>query len=175
MGIRRLVILFVLILFTIILITVQVTSVSAAGSINWTEYDEGMELSGSENKPVLIDFYTDWCGYCDDMDENTYSDSKIISKAGSFICIKVDGDDRTDLVKKYDVDGYPTTVFLDSSGKEVHRVVGYSPSDEFLGHMEYALGEREEPPDVGAACCTSTLILLGLAGICMLFIVKRFV
>jgi thiol:disulfide interchange protein DsbD len=175
MHIRRLVAVFVLILFTIIFITAQVPSVSAAGSIDWNEFDEGMEASGSENKPVLIDFYTDWCGYCDDMDEKTYSDSKIISKAANFVCIKVDGDDRTDLVSKYDVDGYPTTVFLDSSGKKVHKVVGYIPADEFIGHMEYALGEREEPPDVGATCCTSTLILLGLAGICMLFIVKRFV
>lgn len=150
-------------------------TILATGSVSWEyDYETGMDRAGSEGKYVLIDFYTDWCGYCDDMDDTTYTDPDVVSKSANFVLIKVDGDDREDIVDDYNVNGYPTTVFLDSSGNEVHRVVGYSPPDEFLGHMEYALEERGEPPDGSATCCVSTVLVLGLLAICLLVLVKRF-
>lgn len=107
--------------------------------IEWFDYDTGLRLANENNKPVLIDFYTDWCYYCDVMDENTYSDQQVIEKSKDFVCVNVDGDVRQDLVASYGITGYPTTVFLDPDGTEVKRVNGYVPPGPFLEDMNYVL------------------------------------
>jgi len=89
----------------------------------------------------MIDFYTDWCGYCEDMDRDTYGDSRVIEKSKDFVSIKVDGDDRQDLINSYIITGYPTIVFLNSQGTEINRVPGYVPPGPFLDEMDKALKE----------------------------------
>jgi len=76
------------------------------------DYEEALQLAESQNKPVLIDFYTDWCTFCTEMDEKTYKDPIVIEKATNFVCVKVDGDQRSDLINSYYITGYPTKVFL---------------------------------------------------------------
>ena len=107
--------------------------------IEWYDYDTGLRLANENNKPVLIDFYTDWCYYCEVMDENTYSDQQVIEKSKDFVCVNVDGDVRQELVASYGITGYPTTVFLDPGGTEVKRVNGYVPPGPFLEDMNYVL------------------------------------
>jgi thiol:disulfide interchange protein DsbD len=109
--------------------------------IKWRDYNEGLQLASSNNKPVMIDFYTDWCGYCDDMDRDTYGDSRVIEKSKDFVCIKVDGDVRQDLINSYAITGYPTTLFLNSQEAEINRVSGYMPPGPFLNEMDKALKE----------------------------------
>ncbi len=81
----------------------------------------------------------DCCIYCVEMDENTYSDSRVIEKSKEFINIKVDGDIRMDIINEHSVDSHPTTVFLDTQQKEIHRINGYVPAGSFLEDMDYAL------------------------------------
>jgi thiol:disulfide interchange protein DsbD len=107
--------------------------------IEWLDYEEGISRAQSNNKPIIIDFYTDWCIYCVEMDQNTYSDSRVIEKSKEFINIKVDCDVRTDIKDDYSVDSYPTTVFLDTQQNEIHRINGYVPAGPFLEDMDYAL------------------------------------
>lgn len=107
--------------------------------IDWYGYEEGVQIAKNNNKHVLIDFYTDWCIYCKDMDENTYSDQRVIEKAKEFVCVKVDGDARQDLVARYGITGYPTTVFLDHLENEINRVSGYVPPEYFLEDMDSVL------------------------------------
>ena len=106
-----------------------------------SRYDEGMAKASSENKTILIDFYADWCYYCKEMDEETYSDTEVIEKSRSFICIKVDGDDNAELLEYYNVEAYPTTVFLYPNGTEIDRIVGYVDKDVFLDKMNEVLAE----------------------------------
>ena len=113
-------------------------------NIDWHMYDEGLQLSKSNNKPVMIDFYFDGCSWCDELDKNTYSDSRVIEKAKSFISIKVDTHE-TDayngpaLASQYNIQGCPTIVFLDTQGSEVNRVGGYEDANQFLADMDEAL------------------------------------
>lgn len=116
---------------------------TATEQVEWHSYNEGISLAESQDKPVMIDFYTDWCYWCDQLDENTYSDSRVINKSKSFVCIKVNGDYNPELVTQYNIEGYPTVVFADSAGKEIHRVVGYENADAFLEDMDKALGKTE--------------------------------
>jgi thiol-disulfide isomerase/thioredoxin len=112
----------------------------AAGAIEWHDYEEGMNLSAAQNKSVLIDFSTDWCSWCKKMDAETYTDARVIGKARHFVCIKVDGDLRGDLVSSYGVKAYPTTVFVAPNGTVARSIDGFKGPDDFLNEMDLALG-----------------------------------
>ena len=65
-------------------------STAFASPLKWYSFQEGLEKAQQENKLILIDFYTDWCGWCKKMDKETYSDAKIISLVESgFVPVKV--------------------------------------------------------------------------------------
>ncbi len=119
----------------------QTEAPTAAGvEVGWlTDFDAALAKAGQENKPLMVDFYSDWCGWCGKLDEDTYSDPDVQSKAEQFVCVKVNGDAREDLLYRYNIDAYPTVLFLDEEGHEIHRVVGYRGPQEFLGEMDAAL------------------------------------
>lgn len=131
--------------------------VPAEGAITWHGFEEGMNLSLNQRMPAMVDFYTDWCTWCKEMDKNTYTDARVIERAGSMVCIKVDGDARPDLVSKYRVDGYPTTLFLNPDGSEKHRVVGYKPPEEFIKDMDFVLDAGPKPAEPGPGICAFAL------------------
>ncbi len=115
-----------------------------APEITWVSYDAGMAKAENNNKPVLTDFYADWCGPCKSMDKQLYTDARVITKSNSFVCIKVNGDYNSDLMTQYGVSSYPTIVFLDSGQAEVTRWVGWgydveNQIVEFLSYMDETL------------------------------------
>lgn len=113
------------------------SGIVSAGEINWgSSLDEGLKSAKENNKPVMVDFYTDWCGWCKKLDQDTYSSTKIQSLADKFVCVKVDGDKDRANTSKYGIDGYPTIVFMDSSGKEIDRNVGYAGPEELADMMD---------------------------------------
>lgn len=133
---------------------------AAAPAIAWHDFEEGRSLSLEERKPAMVDFSTSWCTWCKKMDEETFSDARVINRSEAMVCIKVDGDARGDLVAKYGVDGYPTTIFLNPDGSERHRVVGYKGPDAFLGDMDYVLGRGQKPVEPSKGPCTFALLPL---------------
>ncbi len=122
--------------FILAIIANESANVSASNSsITWFEYDEGMNRAQLENKMVMLYFHTDWCSWCKKMEAETFKDSDVISESRNFVSMKVDGDERTDLVEKYKVNGYPTVVFINTTGKTINKVVGYQSASQFLGSM----------------------------------------
>jgi thiol:disulfide interchange protein DsbD len=119
-------------------------SVEAEG-LNWHTYQEGLNLSKAENKTMLLDFYTDWCTYCKQMDKDTYGDARVVNKSAQMVCVKVNGDNENELVSKYGIEGYPTIVFVDVNGTEKDRLVGYTGPEDFLNYLSYILGETKKP------------------------------
>ena len=117
---------------------------NGGAQIEWQTYYTGLELAKNTNKPIMIDFYYDDCMYCVKLDEDTYSDSRVISKSKEFVCIKLDLYETKkyngqQITADYGVSGFPTIVYLDSKANEVHRREGYLPPDQFLEDMNYAL------------------------------------
>ena len=98
-----------------------------------------MALARQQGKPVFIDFSTSWCGWCRRLDREVFTDPEVISVSRQFACIKVDGDARSDLVRRYGVGGYPTAVMLDAGGREMHRIVGYKPARQYVLEMQRGL------------------------------------
>lgn len=113
-------------------------------SIKWmTDYDNGM-ISASQNEmPIVIDFYADWCNWCQKLDYEVYASPEVIDAGGSsFTWIKVNVDDKKDLVAKYNVERYPTVIFLNSDGKELDRIRGFVDADTFLNKMKEVLAKK---------------------------------
>jgi thioredoxin-related protein len=96
---------------------------------------EALARADAEKKVVMVDFVTDWCRWCDTLDRNTYSDhavGKYIN--GVAVAIKIDAEkgEGIAIAKSYGVHGYPSILFVTADGKEIDRIVGYLPPEEFL-------------------------------------------
>ena len=115
--------------------------------VTWQPYSDPL-LSEAKilNKPVIIDFYADWCSPCRELEDVTFHDAEIVKQAGQdFIMVKIDLTRRGNpvhkqLLKEYKVKGVPTVVFIDRQGNEQSnlRLVDFLPADQFLIRMAEA-------------------------------------
>lgn len=132
-----------------------------AETTRWYSYEEGMAAAGSMEKPVIIDFYADWCPPCIAMEEGTYPHTGVVSEMRDFVAIKVDTQKRIDIESKYGIAYYPTVVFLDSKGNEVSRHIGYLGPEDMVEEIKQSRGKLpKEAPAFGAVPALLALILL---------------
>ncbi len=89
--------------------------------IKWQDWSkDAFEKSKLEQKPILLDIFGSWCHWCHVMDKTSYSDATVadlVSK--NFVAVRVDTDKRPDVNRRYNMGGWPSTVFLDSEGKVI--------------------------------------------------------
>jgi len=132
------------------LLYVSVAASSAYAAITWAgNLSSALKEAKSKNKPVMADFYTDWCGWCKKLDRDTYADPEVANLSKKFICVKVNGDKYPDLVSKYGVSGYPTIIFLDPAGNKADAIVGYVNAEGMLSRMNSVLSKipSEKPAE----------------------------
>jgi thiol:disulfide interchange protein len=108
---------------------------NSSSKIQWKGYDEATLAANTSGKPIMVDFYADWCGPCREMDKTTYRNEKIIELSMDFECAKVNVDDEPELSNDYEIEYIPTTVFLSPTGVELNRIVGYIDADELHQEM----------------------------------------
>jgi thiol:disulfide interchange protein DsbD len=109
----------------------------------WEPYHAGiLDEARAAGKPVILDFYADWCIPCHELDQFTYSDTRVIVLLKNFRKIKVnatsvDTDEIRDAISRFEVFGVPTVIFLDEKGREVKdlRMNGYVPPDAFVDYV----------------------------------------
>lgn len=122
-----------------------------AEKTKWLTLQEAADQLQKEKRPVLIDLYTDWCGWCKAMDKRTYSNKKVSEYLGQkFYPVKIDAESKQSFIwqgKKYDFQqgqgansfaiyltngqlSYPTTVFIPIDG-EPQAIPGFLAPNEF--------------------------------------------
>ena len=114
--------------------------------LSWDSYDEkALAAAAAAHKPVVIDFYADWCMPCKELDEKTFSDKSVAAELDRFVRIKANltaaDDPKTiALAKQYAILGMPTIVFVDSTGHEVPslRLSGFEEPGKFLARAKQA-------------------------------------
>jgi len=92
-------------------------------------------------KPVMLDFYADWCVNCVEFEQFTFSDARVKAKLEKLTLLKADVTKNSDedkvLQKTFNIYGPPAILFF-KEGKEITelRLVGFKNADEFLAHLE---------------------------------------
>ena len=112
----------------------------AESAIRWEPFaPSSIAAAVRSGRPSLVDFIADWCIPCHEMERTTYTDPAVREQAERFAMFKADitreNDATSDLVDQYAVRGVPTMILIDSSGTEVHRLVGYIGADELVAAM----------------------------------------
>ena len=108
-------------------------------SVDWGEdLPAALERARSEGKPVLVNFYADWCVWCKRLEATTLRDSQVadlLSDRVVAVSLDVDGNGK-ELSNQYRVDGLPTILVLDTDGREIGRIPGYMPPSGFIERVE---------------------------------------
>lgn len=101
---------------------------------------EALALAAREGRPVILDFWAEWCTACKELDRTAWADPGVRAEAERFVAVKIDGTDGSDAFQaasaKYRVVGMPSVVFIDAHGREVPgRIEAAIPADDMLRRL----------------------------------------
>ena len=111
------------------------------------DFNTALRESARLGKPVMLDFYADWCTYCIKMQDYTFSDDQVRKSLAGVTLLQADvtANDATDLalLNYFKLFAPPALLFFGTDGEERrdYRLVGYLGADEFLAHLKGAIGK----------------------------------
>jgi thioredoxin-related protein len=136
-------------------------SVQKTDKLKWYSFEEAFQLNKKKPKKVLVDIYTDWCGWCKKMDAETFTNPTIVDYlAKNYYCVKLNAERKDTII----IDGvtfvnpnpegkrsthqlavdllkgqmsYPSYVFLNEKSEWLTVVPGYHPAKEFEPILHY--------------------------------------
>ena len=111
-------------------------------SIRWEHrFDEAVKKARAAKKPIMIDFWADWCTWCHRLDQTTYVDPVVVKLSEEFIAVKVDtegGKKNQDIALRYNVATLPTITFITPGGRQLLTLKGFQGPGQFPRTMEAA-------------------------------------
>ena len=119
-------------------------SFERVGSVS--ELDGRIQAAGG--RPVMLDFYADWCVSCKEMERYTFSDAGVQARMDQMLLLQADvtvgTPEHLALLKRFRLFGPPGIIFFDRSGREIEglRVIGFQPAKEFAAVLDQVLAFR---------------------------------
>lgn len=118
-------------------------SSTAAPSVQFVRIDDLDQLAqqlriAAQDKPVMLDFYADWCVSCKEMERYTFTDAAVRERLDRLLLLQVDVTANTpahrELLKRFRLFGPPGIIFFAPGGRELSglRVIGYQPAEKFV-------------------------------------------
>ena len=139
--------------FSIVLLLFLFVAETHAGEkekFKWVRFNEGLAEAQKTGKKVMIDVYTDWCGWCKRMDKDTYADGTVSDYLNRrYVAIKLNAESSAslefrgqsyterELASAFGVSGYPSIIFLKSDGDPITVYPGYADATKFRTVLSY--------------------------------------
>jgi len=151
-------------LLILVLTVLGMNAALAQEEVKWYSIDEAVQMASEEPRVLVIDVYTDWCGWCKRMDATTFSDPEIVQIMNKhFYPVKLNAEGKEDIVIgertfKFVQSGqrgyheiaaivtkgrlsYPTISYVDDQGRVLEAAPGFKTPDQFKVHLSYYAGE----------------------------------
>ena len=119
-------------------------------NFKWMTFEQGMAEARRTGKKVMIDVYTDWCGWCKRMDKDTYADNGVADYLNKkYVSIKLDAESASaltyrgqsyteqELAAAFGISGYPSVIFLGHDGEPITVYPGYADANSFKVVLSY--------------------------------------
>ena len=109
--------------------------------------DMEQKLALAAGRPVMLDFYADWCVSCKEMERFTFTDARVQERMSRMLLLKADvtanSPEDAALLRRFGLFGPPGTIFFDSAGRELpQRVIGFQSAEQFLSTLDAVLLPR---------------------------------
>lgn len=119
---------------------------------NWQPYSEAaLQQAITDKKPVIVDFYADWCAACKELEKHTFTNQQFQLLANNFVLLKFDATDAESpafekMREKYGIVGLPFILFLDSKGEWVKEatLTQFEVAGPFIQRMELVLKSEKK-------------------------------
>ena len=135
---------------SVIWILLLASSLFSAGK-EWYSFNEGIALAKKENKHIVLDFYTDWCGWCKVMDQKTFSVPTVNKYLfDNFVPIRINAENDKEklvfqgktytprqLTRAFQVTGFPSIAFITPEMEVIEVIPGYIEKDLFLNLLKF--------------------------------------
>jgi thioredoxin-related protein len=121
-----------------------------ADKLSWLAFDAAVDKAKKENKHMIVDVYTTWCGWCKVMDRQTYGDPQVANYLSeNFVLAKVNGESSAEIhwkgkvmterafARSVGVTGFPTTYFLKPDADIIGGAPGFIPPTNFIIYAKY--------------------------------------
>jgi thiol:disulfide interchange protein DsbD len=108
-----------------------------------TELDRAVAAAGG--RPVMLDFYADWCVSCKEMERYTFTDTRVQQRLSDVVKLQADvtanAPEHQALLQRFRLFGPPGIIFFDREGREMagSRVIGFQPAQQFAGVLDRVL------------------------------------
>ena len=133
------------------------TSMAAPDTYDWYEDADGFEdvfkIAKSEERPLIVYFHVEWCGYCKHLNEEFLDDYDVDDYISNYLRVKInpeDGDEEKVIAKRYNVKGYPTFLITYPHLDKVKRVHPFRKggkiwsTDKFIDKIKSAINKPKK-------------------------------
>lgn len=136
--------------YTLILLLVLLSlNLHAQGQIQWMKFEEAIAANEKNPKMILVDVYTDWCGWCKKMDKETFTDPQVIAHfQKNFYAVKLNAEDtkrsfdfmgktftEAEMAAAMRVNSYPNFVVIEPNLQNLAQLPGYREPSAFLAGL----------------------------------------
>lgn len=110
--------------------------------IQWQKsYVDAMQLAKRQKKPVLLQFYAEWCSPCKAMSATTLKSNEVVKLTRRFVAVRVDVDKAQELADRFQVGSIPYTAVVAPDGKLVRATRGYHDAQTYCLFLKQSLPE----------------------------------